>query len=696
MKRGKIQICARTLLGLVFIVPAAGFADDRSTDVGEPVAQLLNEVVVASTPLPKSVFELAQPVSILDGDKLLTESRASLGETLSTQPGVASTSFGKAASRPVIRGQGGDRIRILQNGTGVQDASSMSPDHAVGAEPIQSDRIEIVRGPATLLFGPNAVGGIVNIIDNRIPEALPDSPASGALDLRGATVDGQRNAGARVDLPLGSFALHLDGFARKSDNYRVPHTGRLLQSFNEGNGATAGASYIFDTGFIGVAFNAFNSNYGVPNGEPNVSIDLEQRRYDIRGRIEELPGIQRAEFRTSISDYTHTEYEGADVGTIFSNNGIDSRVEIAHQPVSILERALEGVIGAQYQYSDFAAVGDEAFQPPSITNVFSGFIFEELPIGDAFSLQAGSRMDWNDIHTAAFLREGGVDSVRVDPATFSAALGAVYKFNENYAAALSVSRTERAPSSSELFANGPHLATDAFELGDPDLGKERALGFDLSLKKRTGAVTGSLGGFYNRFNNYISLNPTGGVQDGLTEFAFEGVPADFFGGEAQLAFHLFGEMQSSSKDRDAASSARKIAGVDSEHDSATNPHHLDLITQLDFVRAYVRDGGGDLPRIPPWRLLVAADYRRELLGLRLETLQAFRQTETSEFETGTASYNLVNFVATYDLPMERAAARIFFRLDNIFDQEARNHLSFIKELAPLPGRNFIAGVRFTF
>lgn len=738
----------------VIVCPSFSFGEDvnGSGETDAAKSKVLNEVVVSSTPLKKSLFDSAQSISVLDSEQLLLNSKPSLGETLSNQPGISSTSYGQGASRPIIRGLGGDRVRILQGGVGVQDASSASPDHAVALDPIQSNKVEVVRGAATLMYGPNAIGGVVNVLDNRIPEEMPEGPATGAVDLKTATVDGLRSGGAKIDVPLGSFALHLDGFYRKSDNYRIPGFVRdeelrkggipeelgfepkdkLPQSFTQAEGATAGISYIFEKGYLGVAANLFNTTYGLPISEPNISIGMQQRRFDLRGRVDDaLPFIDRIESRTGLVNYEHTEFEGDEVGTIFKNDGVDSRLELTHSPLG----PVQGMFGFQYQYSDFRAIGAEAFVPESVTNTFSGFVFEELAATDKLSFQVGSRLDGNNVRTTKFRVDEDAlpETLSNSPTSLSGSIGTVYKFLDQYAAAFTVTHTERAPTSTELFANGAHLATGVFEIGNPNLGKEKALGFDLTLRKRSGWVTGFVSGYYNRFNNFINLAPTGKFREGghghghgeeeeheedahheeehheedhhdddmhateegegdLPEYRFQAANADYFGSEAQAVFHLFGPKEEEEVDSKTKSLARGMSENSTSHDL----NHLDLITQVDFVRAYDRNGTGNISQVPPWRLLLATDYRKETFGARLEVQHVFQQNLVAQFENETQSYTLVNAILTKEFMIDAVPTTGFLRLDNIFDDEARVHTSFVRDRAPLPGRNATLGLRFTF
>ncbi|HEX7260647.1 MAG TPA: TonB-dependent receptor, partial [Luteolibacter sp.] len=458
------------------------------------------------------LFELVQPATVLK-DKALTLALApTLGETLARQPGVSSTSFAPGASRPIIRGLGEDRLRVLQNGTSVLDVSNVSPDHAVAADPLAIRSVEVVRGPATLLYGPNTVGGVVNIIDDRIPQERITG-ADGSFDTRYGSADNLRSLSGAVNFGAGPLVFHLDAFTRETDDLEIPGytrskrlreidpqpdeaRDRVPNSFSESDGGAAGVSYIWDKGFIGLSYSGMDSFYGAV-AEEDVTIDLNQRRWDLRGAFREpADWIKEVNFKLGHSDYEHTEFEGREVGTRFMIDGFNGRTELLHEAVN----GFQGAVGYEIQYSDFSALGDEAFLPPVENRVNSLFVFEEREF-DKFTLQLGGRYDYQTNETTS--SSGFGPGLERDFNAFSTSAGVVYNPSEDYAVALNLGYSQRPPTYVELFANGPHVATGAIEIGDADLGTEDSLSLDFSLRKKTGRVTGSISGFYYRFNDFV-------------------------------------------------------------------------------------------------------------------------------------------------------------------------------------------------
>jgi iron complex outermembrane receptor protein len=664
------------------------FADEPSISGHSDPEYHLDKVVVESSALQDTLFNSTQSVSVMTGIDLDEKARNNLGDTLAEEPGITSSSFGPGAGRPVIRGIGGERIRILENGVGTLDISSVSPDHAVTVESTLVDRIEVVRGPASLLYGTSAVGGVVNVFDNRIAEKMIDKPIAGTAELRGESVDRTRAGVISLDAPAGPLIFHFDGFKRVSDDYDIPGFARTAElrgsqeieyeepkgkvpfSDTDTSNLTFGTSYIMDDksapggakGFIGAAVSEFNSDYGVPNGEPDIIVDARRRRVDVRAGVRETGGfIESAVTRMGIVDYDHTEFEGAEAGTRFRQNGFDGRIDINHREVS----AIRGAWGLQLQDSSFEAIGEEAFQPPTDTTTYSVFALEELLVSDTVTLQLGGRYDWNSAKSDGFMEDRS-DAATVDLNTFSQSGGVVWDFIPDYALALSVAHTERAPTGQELFANGPHVATGAFEVGDANLGIERSLGTDLTLRKKEGRFRGSFGVFYNRFWDYISLNPTGEEDDNLPVYAFKAVDADFYGFESQVAMFLV--------------------------DQPGQEVSFDI--QPDYVWSEERESGDSLPRMTPFRLKFGGTYyNRDLLRARVELQRVFAQNRTADFETATDGYTMLNLYLSKELS---ESLEVFVRGSNLLSEKARNHVSFIKDLAPLPGASAMAGFRVRF
>ncbi len=649
----------------------------------------LPEVTVSSTPLEMTSFESAQPVTVLSRDDLQSRPQTSLGAMLSGELGISSTAFGPGAGRPIIRGLGGDRVRILENGVGTQDVSNTSPDHLVTVDPGTIEKIEVLRGPAALLYGTSAVGGVVNVFDNRIPTELPSGPASGRGEIRGGLVDKERAANLSLNVPIDTFAFHFDGAIRRTDDIDIPgfaRTSQLRENSPSENGEeprnflpysdtqsdnfTFGTSLIRESGFLGVAVSELNSTYGVPNGEENISIDARRRRADLRGKAyDPVDGIKAMELKVGVVDYEHTEFEGSEAGTVFKSQGLDSRYEVTHEEIA----GLKGIAGVQFQYNDFEAIGEEAFQPPSITSSGALFIFEEYALTNQLKLQAGLRGDYQDVQATGFIPLGSelAQDLGRNFLTFSQSAGAVWTPVENYAVALSIAHTERAPSSQELFADGPHIATGAFELGDPSLDKERSLGIDLTFRKQSGRFTGSLGGYYNHFYNYIELLPTGETIDDLPAYSFRQVAANFYGIESQVAYHFF------------------------ENYEQGEDFSIDF--QPDYTWADDLTNDSPLPRIPPLRVRVGANYSiAKLFNSRIELQQVFKQSRTADEESDTDGFTLLNAVISRDIVMDSTPFTVFLRGNNLLNEKAREHTSFIKDVAPLPGMNITTGVQVRF
>ncbi|HEX2862121.1 MAG TPA: TonB-dependent receptor, partial [Lacunisphaera sp.] len=503
----------------------------------------LDDFIITASPLARAPDEISAPTAVLAGDALARRQRPTLGETLAGLPGVDSTYFGPGASRPVIRGLGGDRIRVLLGGIGTLDASVASPDHAVSLEPLLIERVEIVRGPAALLYGGGAVGGVVNVIDGRIPGELPAGPLSGRFEMRGDTVAEERAVAGVLTGASGKFAWRLDGFRRETADIAIPSFaeteallvdhdqaeegppvyGTLPNSATGARGGAFGLSYIGGSGHVGVAFSGFDSVYEVPGhghhqeeeeeeeGSGDVRIDLRQRRGDLHGEWLAPVGLLRAvRFQLGLADYEHLELEGEEIGTRFENRAHEGRLELLHGKID----DWEGAVGWQFSRSNFAAIGAEAFMPPAVTRQQAVFAYEELVRGN-MTVQVGARFERQKIIPAA--------SSEFSPRNHTAktvTAGLIRRIGRGGSIALSVSANERAPNAQELYANGPHAGTGAYETGDPTLGVEQSRGCDLSYRHRQGTVTGEVSLFLNRFDGYIHKEATGAEMEGLPVFAF--------------------------------------------------------------------------------------------------------------------------------------------------------------------------------
>lgn len=681
------------LLSLSLLAPA--YAQD-------PTA-FEDEIIVTGSPLARSVDEAITGVSVISGADLERRLASTIGETLKYEPGLSSTFFGAGASRPIIRGQGSDRVRVLSNGIGSIDASSASPDHAVSVEPAQAERIEILRGAGVLRYGSSGAGGIVNVIDGRIPTTMPDGTEAN-FRMSASTVDSGFEAAASIDQALGNnFALHLDGTIRDANDYRIPDfaesaalraeeeaeeeeeghdeagheeeeevRGRLPNSFVESQSATIGLSWIGERASFGAALHRFETDYGIPGGhghgeedehgdedhddddhdeeaeeEENVTIGLRQTRLDVNGQIEVDGFFEKLQVFGGYADYTHTEFEGPGVvGTVFTNKGYEARVEL----IQAERGQWTAAHGVQIRQRDFAAIGEEAFVPPTTTQQYAAYTFHEWEQG-ALHIEGAGRIELTNQSDDLLGRD-------IDFTALSVSVGADRHMSDAIRVGGTLFRSERAPSTEELFSNGPHLATEAFEIGDATLGKEVSTGGELSIRHREDGHSLTLNLFYTDYEDFIFQTETGAEQDELPVFQFTAADAEFYGFEVQGALDLY-------------TGSTWSVGVDGLG---------------EYVRATT--AAGNLPRIPPLSVLAGIEARTDALSLRAEVDWNDEQDRTAVFERATDSYTLVNLFTSYSFD---DSVTFSLGVNNLLDQDARQHTSFLKDLVPLPGRN----VRFT-
>lgn len=701
-----------------------------------PPATQLQEVVVTASPLDRSAFDLAQPVSTLSGKQLKLKLAPSLGETLDGEPGVFGSYFAPGASRPIIRGLADNRVLVLNNGTDIFDVSNLSPDHTPSVQPLLAQRIEVVRGAATILYGSSAIGGVVNVLDDRIPTEVPSGPVKGEIDGRFESVDLERSGAASFDIrATDHLVLHLDGAIRRTEDLRIPDyalVDRIRENLSPEQAARGnsfggdprhvvpntsvfsrdfgiGLSYIWDKGYIGASFNQFLSVYGTPD-DPEVDdpvefpdrvrIDMTKRQYNVRASIADpMPWFVNGNFKFGYTEYRHLEIdrneEGKDaIGSIFKARGFDSRLEFVHRPIG----KLEGSLGIQGYYKDLSVLGDESFLQPTHTLQLAAFLFEEIKL-DPVRLQFGGRVEYNHVRIDSSDPEltsltPGADRERTF-VPLSAAAGAIYDFAKDTNVALTVRYSERAPTAEELFARGAHDATFQFLVGDPDLGKERVLGVDLTLRKRAGVITGSIGGFYNHFFEFIEFDNTGEFEDGLPVYNYTAKRADFFGGEAQVAWHFLPrEVTVPAAQRDGKSVKEIITGE--AEGTAPNPHDLYLELKADYVRAQDLTEDRPLPRIPPLRYGAALVYEGPKWGARVEVQRVNEQNRVAEFETTTPGYTFLNASISYSFAVGPTNWDLYVKGTNLTDANARDNTSFLKDVLPLPGRSVAVGAHIAF
>jgi len=654
-------------------------------------------VVVSASTLGVLEDDMITPVTSLSGGALVRARESTIGETLANQPGITSSHFGAGASRPVIRGMDGPRVKILSDGAEVQDASTISPDHAVGFEPVLAERIEVLRGPSALAYGGGAVGGVVNILDRKIPTQMPSKPVEGSMEVRANSVAREKTGAFEITGGAGNIAVHAEGVKRDAGDYRVgkdwDEGRRVNGSYKETESGTVGLSWVGERGYLGAAYTKERTEYGIPghnhefeschphgdhlhcgghgheeeeeghdhdheheHGEEVPVVKLDSDRWDVRGEYRNpMAGITKARLRASFTDYRHDELEEGAIATSFLNKGHDVRVEMEHAPVG----GVRGVFGVQTTRRDFNTVGEEAYVPPTVTKKHAAFITEEYKL-DNWRFEAGARHEWQDIV---------VDSASAQDTKArgtSVALGAVWKFQPQYSLRAGVARSHRLPTAEELYADGVHLATATYEIGNQDLGKETSNNIDVTLRKFEGDTTFSLSAFHNKVDNYIyarTLDNHEGFQ--LVEYAQR--DAVFTGLEAEVR-HKFSTVVEGT-----------LFG--------------------DLVRARFdkgEEGSRNIPRIPAHRIGARVNADWQSWHGMVEVVRVGKQDRVADFEGQTGGYNMVNLGGHYTTRIGGVPAQLYARINNLTDELAFSHTSFIKEAAPLPGRNITAGLRFIF
>lgn len=669
----------RLFTGLTMALALAlpGLVAAQNTDGKDPrhdEAQEIDRIVVNASPLRQTAEELSQPVEVLNGERLDQTKSATLGETLDKVPGVQTSNFGAGVGRPIIRGLDGPRVGVLSGGLGSQDVSTISQDHATAVEPFLADQIEVLKGPATLLYGSGAIGGVVNVVDGRIAERALDETVSGRAELRYDSVNRGRTAMARVDASGadGALVLHADGVYRDQDDYDTPD-GEQSNSFVETRTGALGASYIGADGFLGVSFSRYDNRYGNPGepgdpaaGEPGVSLDMLQNRFELKAGVNRdfwiFDGLRLGFAHTA---YEHIEFEGADIGTRFTNDADEGRLELTHKAFG----AWTGAIGLQSAERAFEAIGDEAFVPRTKTRS-NGLFWMEHGQWDAFQVDLGVRAD--RVRTDA----AGLPRRSFSPVSLSA--GALWRFSDAWRLSLNLDRAERAPAEEELFADGPHVATASYEIGDSTMREERADQIELGLHYHGDRFDAKASVYHTRFDGFIYLAETGLFtppepgEDPLPIRVWTQDDARFRGIEAEVIAHLL--------DNDRGK--------------------LDLRVFGDHVRGEL-DGlpsgtDRDLPRIAPSRFGLDMNWEADQWRAGLGATRVLRQDDVAAGESETAGYTLVDAHFAWHWDTDHYGWEVFLDGRNLGDADARVHTSFLKDNVLLPGRNFSAGVRLFF
>lgn len=657
-------------LAMMAALTTPALAADNTSNVD------LDQVPVTGNPLGVASDDMVVPVSVLGGRELSLRRQGTLGETLNGIPGVTATQFGPNASRPIIRGLDGERVRIMQNGVGVLDASSLSFDHAVGIDPLIIEQIDVVRGPAALLYGGSAMGGVVNAIDHRIPKESLDG-YTGRAEARFGGPDNTRNGAAVMDVGNGIFALHADVYSRETSNLEIPGyavskrksradgtprdskgDGKLNNSAALANGGALGASWTFDTGYLGVSYADSNNNYGTV-AEDSVRIDMQNKRLELAGEVRDLKGpLQKLKLRMAHTDYQHVELEDGVVGTTFKNRGMEGSLEATHVPLG----KVNGVLGYQFQNTRFQALGEEAFVPSVVTQSQALYVYEELPI-DKHKITFGGRLGETTVNSSADAIFTQAFNNRFNPNSF--ALGGLYTIDDAWSATANLSHNERAPSYFELYANGEHVATGQFEVGNTNLNKETSNGIDAQLKWKANGHSITFGAYATRFQNFIGLFNNGATDpsSGLPIANFQAVPALFKGLELEGKFALNDEW------------ALKLRG--------------------DYVHAKDTRNNEYLPRISPLRLGGGLDYRLGNWNARMDVLHAFKQNDVAENELKTDGYTNLSALVAFKLPV-KYHVELFAKANNLLNDEIREHASFLKDISPAGARSILIGARADF
>ncbi len=704
-----LRRCKLLTLLILLVSPHLVFAESEDQE-SKPV-----DLFISGSLSPEGMVNLGKPIQVISKKELERSFEPTIGETLSSVPGVSSSYFGPSASRPIIRGQSNSRVRVLQNGLDTGDVSATSDDHSVISDPLTTERIDILRGPSTLLYGSQAIGGVVNSVDDSIAEAPIGREFTGSvLGQLGDSASDERTGAAVLKGQSGAINWHLSGFARETDNIEIPgfaESEKLReQESEEGEeheeeqvrdtlpssdsltrSFKLGSSYVSSRGFWGVAVRRYDSEYGVPGhmhteehgdehddeheeegdhedehehedeleGSHGARIDMEQTRVETRGEYK-LKGdfFKSIKFGGTYADYEHKELEGDHVGTIFERDVFEARTFLSHSHDDVYE----GGFGMQLQYQDQNISGEEAFLPSSTDIAPALFVLEDYALSDDMSVEVGGRYEYSHIDPI------DISSKHFDLFSFSS--GLLWHSPEKwYGAAFNLSYSERSPNSAELFADGVHVATQTYELGDEDIQKERSVGAELVLSKDKGSLRGSVSTFWQRYFDYINLAPTGDELEGASVYFYENTGAEFWGFEVESELDLF----------------------------ATGEQQFVLYTSADFVSGRNTTADTYLPRVTPLRGKLGLRHNYRSVSSYVETQLVNKQDKTAPFELPTDSYALINAGLNAEV-FQRGYEKIelFVKGTNLGDEEARVHTSFLKDLAPLRGRAFFAGFRAHF
>lgn len=658
----------------------------------------VENITVTASALGRSALESTSPVTVLGEDQLRLATQPSLGDTLEQQPGVQASHFTPAASRPIIRGMGGPRVKVLENGLSVGDASTVSADHAVTTEAASAQQIEILRGPGTLLYGNGAIGGVVNVVDQRAIEEPIDS-FTGDLGARYDTANDGRTVSTNLNAGNGTFNWHIDGTRRRTHSEDIPghaikgvegHTGKLDNSQLELDDFAGGVGYTDDRAYVSVSGTRTESNYGIPSrGEddaPDITIDLQKTNWQLHsGLLDPLPGFTKVKFDGAYTHYEHAEEENGDADTFFTNKESEGRLTLNNAPWG----EWQGVIGLHAIHRDFSIKGEEALTPDTITDTTAIFIVQERRVGD-FRFELGGRLEHYRLKADDMDLETLNGDQLYSPGTttennLSLSAGMVWDFSPSYNLSVSLNRAERSATAEELYSYGPHDATQSFEVGsqytinngqitpkDGDSDKEVANNIDITLRKLEGLWTGSFSASYNRVDDYFYEQDTGLIADDIANAGEEG--------DIPVYQYTQGDIELYSFEGQA-----NVPFAD----------YWSLSVFSDYTRGRLRDGG-DLPRISPLRVGSTLNFDYQQWHADVGSVTYAKQDKTAENETETSGYTLMNASVNYRIYTANGDLFVYLKGTNLTDREARPHTSLLKDYAPLMGRNFTLGMRYDF
>jgi len=689
-------------------LPAAALSAESAPPSATEAIHELEEVTVVSEPLERTIGSLARPVTVLKDAELRQQMAPTIGSALSQQPGINNQSFGPGVGQPVIRGLTGPRVRIMENGIGNNDVSNISPDHANSIEPSQAERIEVLRGPSTLLYGSGAIGGVVNVIDNRVPDKKAEKPIGGAFNqLYNSALD-ETSSSLKLEGGESQFAYHLDGFYRNSGNEIIGGSaidvnaaraydpalaeeptlqntqGYVPNTHARAKGGTVGASWVGDPGYAGAAINYLENNYGVPPigvpDEPNIRINLQQTKYDFRGGLDKpFAFVEKLKAKFGYTDYQHTEFEGGEVGTIWKSDSYEGRLELNHEPLG----PFKGQWGFQSVNGTTSAQGEEATLPVTDIANYGVFAVETLET-DPLIYDFGFRVEPQSVNPAASSGFSGRSFLPV-----SGSVSGLWKIDPANNLSLAFTESQRGPQAQELYVDGVHHATRSYEIGNPNLNMETSFNLELGYTFRQDWVNAQFNLFNNWINDYIYAQYTGeifgheegihGEEDGgeghdhggeLPILQIEQANAIFKGFEANVMFPLM----------------ENRYGL------------LDLTLFGDYTRGQLLNAGnGNVPFMPPLRYGLQLDYAKDKWSTFFRVTRGEAQDYAAENETDTPGWVLMNVGVQYEAKTYADSKLLFYlRGNNLLDQNIRNSTSYLKNFAPEPGRGVQLGFQISY